>query len=212
MILFFGSQAVAEQKNEDLNLLVELLPKHCAFTGDFHQKRFVRSLPAPVISQGSFFFSCQAGLIWHTQSPINESLVYVENGDSFQIRPKQPPQKLKGRFHSYLSYFLLNLLAVEIDYLVENFSIESNLDSLARADNKEGLSIVLRPLSKSIKRAIRSIVLTKWNEDTQLSITNTSGETTQVTIENVKEQMKGDLGGCIEVDGSAGIACDVLLQ
>ncbi|NOX26969.1 MAG: hypothetical protein GXP21_02020 [Gammaproteobacteria bacterium] len=207
------SSAVAGQEQTRLEAL---LPQHCFFTGNFLQKRNIKSLPAPLVSQGRFFYSCRAGLIWHIDSPIMETLIYTQAGLQFEIRPGQQPKQINSRLHSYLSVFLLNLMAANTDYLYKNFKVDEASSSVELDKASKGSLIRLTPLSKSVRRGLKKIELKEEGSNRIIRIVNVNQESTELIISDVEKYIIGDnqiaSSACSSVSKENSLLCDVLLQ
>jgi len=217
--LFFGtanavSYAAALSHQPHQTVLEGLLPQYCLFTGQFRQKRVIPSLPVPLVSQGRFFYSCHAGLIWHTDSPIVETLVYTSTGQQFEIRPDEQPKQLKSRLHGYLSIFLLRLMAADTEYLYENFTVDL-LAPTALGDHLMG-SLVLVPRRKMVKRALKKITLKPDDLDRIVHIINVNKESTEITISDVQQHHIDDRESasvsCAPMSNSSLLSCQTLLQ
>lgn len=128
--------------------LTRLLPKSCNISGEFEQRKYLKSVPAPLVSTGSFFFACQAGLIWHTTEPYDEALVHADGDTLFQVRDAQYPRILKGMGSLAHMKLLIRLLTADIDYLENEFTIASN-----------DTHVQLVPKSRMLRKAIKTVTI-----------------------------------------------------
>ncbi len=211
-LVFLASGIALASPSNSQKLLTRALPETCSFSGEFKQKRFVRSIPAPLNSKGQFFFSCHKGLIWYTASPIEEWLIYGKNGEQFRADKHQEYSSIDSRLHSYFASFLLRLLSADTEYLNKNFSIIEKEDE----QNDDRFSLVLKPASKRLQRALKSIELVESAKQKELIVSTHSGDKTQVVISNTisypvnrHSNLSNDCSDVFTVDNSA---CDRLNQ
>ncbi len=188
--------------------LTKILPQHCLLSGSFTQTRKLHTLPAPLVSSGQFFFSCHNGLIWQTNSPINETLIYTQQTYHFQIKGQQLPQLLQSRLHDHLAKILLGLMSADKHYLQEQFVINS--------EPNDNTSFILEPKNKQLKRALRKIIVRQQNKLNTLKIFNINKETTQIEISNIQHVNGQDNSHvqsfCHDFAGKIQLNCDILMQ
>ncbi|MBL4851587.1 MAG: outer membrane lipoprotein carrier protein LolA [Gammaproteobacteria bacterium] len=188
--------------------LAETLPQHCLLSGNFTQTRRLRTLPAPLVSSGQFFFSCHNGLIWQTESPINETLVYTQQEYYFQIKEEQSPQLLQSRLHDHLAKILLGLMSADKHYLQEQFTINNE------SNNK--MSFILKPKDKQLKRGLKKIILRQENALNTIKIVNINKETTRIVISNTQDlnwqSNNHTQSFCQDLTAKIQLACDILMQ
>ena len=130
-------------------LLQSVMPTACHFSGGFMQSKTVQGLPKPLVSEGEFFFSCDMGMIWQTQAPFAESLIY-SNYFNYRIIDDDI-EKLSSLTHYGMSKVMLKMLNGDVDYFAKSF------EAVLLADNELSLS----PESKFMKKAIDKIILKK---------------------------------------------------
>lgn len=173
------ANAVNVDSGDKKALLRSVMPTACHFSGDFIQNKKIQGLSAPLISDGEFFFSCDIGIIWQTQSPFAEALIYSHyfnyrvSGDAIE--------KLTSLTHYGMSKIMLKMLNGDVDYFAESFSVGSLIDG----------ELSLSPQSKFMKKAIDKIVLQKTQVDDSISllvnIHDKSQQLTKITIDNLVE-------------------------
>lgn len=207
--LWLGTSAYSNDKTA-AEALTEILPRHCLLSADFRQIRRLHELPAPLISSGQLFFSCHDGLIWKTDIPFNETLIYTLQNQHFQIKEDEQPQLLKSNLHDNIAKILLSFMSADKQYLEKNFTLDNN------SDGRKSTSITLKPKNKRLKRALNKITLQQQNNVNTMKMFNANQETTQIAISNMRhldwENNSHTQSSCIEFGGKTSLACDVLLQ
>lgn len=123
----------------------------CSFGGEFTQEKFLTGLPESVSSSGHFFFHCEKGVIWSTDSPIQEALILRQDGKSL-IRKDVQTKRLKGRQARFIGKLIRQLIAANTEAIHADFEVE----------HKDG-GFLLKPKKKSLRRAIQHINLS-WHE------------------------------------------------
>ena len=66
-------------------LLTQWFPQSCYHSGSFEQQKHFAGVNKAIVSKGRFAYSCEYGLLWKTEQPILERMVYPL---------KQPPMKV----------------------------------------------------------------------------------------------------------------------
>ena len=173
-----SNTALAEQ-----DILKEAFPSICHFSGNFEQKRQSKGLPIPLNSSGNFYYSCDLGLIWNTESPINDVLLYVNATTNFRVNENGDIESLSGAVRYAMSRIVLRLMRGDIAYFASEFEVSRS--------EEEG-SILLLPESTFMKKGIKSIQLNKTMEnssDTKLLITirDLNEQNTSIEIKDIAE-------------------------
>ncbi len=119
----------------------------CSFSGNFVQTKIITGLDKKLASTGAFYYHCDSGVIWSTNTPIEETLVFSRSGDNFQIKDQQA-LKLKSRQSKLLGKLLNSMMSGDRTEIEQQFLI-NNTES----------GYELLPKKKSLKRAIKSIQL-----------------------------------------------------
>ena len=130
--------------------LEKYLPQGCYHTGQYKQIKTLKDVKKPLITEGSFAFDCNQGLIWHTHLPIVETAIYKIEGDHSLLREDATLQKLDNRVHRTLGKLLNNLIGGNEDYLQQNFSITEQDDAA-----------VLAPKNKQMKKFLQALIISK---------------------------------------------------
>ena len=140
------------QASENAVESIAKLPKSpCSFSGDFSQSKTVAGLDTNLESTGSFYYHCEDGVIWSTRSPINETLILSREGINTKVID-QNVSPLKGRQSKLLGKLLNSMMSGNQVEIEQQFELNPITDSTSQFE--------LLPKKKSLKRAIKKIVLT----------------------------------------------------
>ncbi len=181
--------------------LLSMLPQTCVFSGSFKQNRELVGLPVPLVSQGRFFFSCEQGLIWQTQSPINETLIYTKAQLHFSLDQNNELQVADSLIHNYLGRLLLSLMGGDIEYLQKNFAI---------SEDQSKHALTLKPSSTALKRALQDILLQRQDKTATTRITDTNQQITLIETLQLQEFSAQLETACQSVFGNSDKICAAL--
>lgn len=156
--------------NIDLNNPLPESP--CSFSGNFVQTKIITGLDKKLESTGAFYYHCDSGVIWSTNTPIEETLVFNRSGDNFQIKDQQA-LKLKSRQSKLLGKLLNSMMSGDQTEIEQQFLINNT---------ENGYELL--PKKKSLKRAIKSIQLS-FSETDSLAHSSTSQLNNDVIDQNV---------------------------
>ncbi len=171
--LTISNSAWAENSELDLN---QWLPQSCLLSGDFSQEKQLAAVPGPLQSSGQMIFDCQQGLIWNTQEPVAETLIYKLDGKHQRFIDNSEPERLSGRAHRELGKMLNHIIGADVDYLNQHFQT-SPID--------HGVQLV--PKSKRMRKHLPSIDITQQNDRVQMLLRHAEGESTRIAIHNTRE-------------------------
>jgi hypothetical protein len=158
---------------------VALPQNECSFAGVFEQSKHISGFDSPLISSGVFYYSCQGGVVWKTELPISETLVFQKHGATYTgqnnslIELKSKPIKMLGRL-------LNSLIGGDREALTELFVISQAVEE--PGSGKKVSHITLIPRKRNMRRAIKVIelvylttpgVMQKW---VKISIQDRRGE------------------------------------
>ncbi|MCW8108918.1 outer membrane lipoprotein carrier protein LolA [Alteromonas ponticola] len=201
----------ANPKGEsEIALLTNLFPQNCHFSGQFLQKKNVEGLPIPLHSTGDFFFSCDLGLIWHTQEPFREAILYVNSSNNFRVHEDGSLTPLTGVTRYIMSNVFVKLLKGDTQYFVDEFAIKLADDNT---------SVELKPESDFMKKGIDSIRFQKNDSDELgitllVDVTDVTGQVTHVSIDKIRAyQIEGKRGAfeqCEKLYSDNSAWCQVL--
>lgn len=170
----------------DTAKLSNYLPEGCYHAGEYQQHKTLAGMDKPLITDGSFAFNCNQGLIWHTQSPITETIIYKAQGDHVIMRADGSAQVLDSRAQRALGKILNNLIGGNSDYLQQTFSIvEKNGVEKASTekDNKDKEnSIELTPKNKQMQKFLHSLSITPQTDSVKITLQLAEQETVTIRI------------------------------
>lgn len=183
LILLSASLRANTATESEKELLANVFPTSCHFSGQFSQLKHIDGLPVPLLSEGDFFFSCDLGLVWNTHSPFNEVILFVNAAKNYLVDDEGEIQPLSGITQYILSKVLMRLLQGDTDYFAEEFIVTP-------AEGSEML--MLRPESYFMQKGIDNIQFKKnesLEEGVSLSVvvTDTTGQKTKVQINRIQE-------------------------
>ena len=183
LVLIVTSFSVSANSVESVEVLKSLMPKVCHFSGVFNQSKQIKTLPVPLNSTGEFIYSCDLGLIWKTQKPIVESLVFTNQKLHFLVPEKLSIENLDGVQHDFLGNLLLGLMSGNTEFISKEFEIDVS------EQKGETTQLTLQPKNKMIKRAIQSVTLEKEStaNELQIVITDKNNQVTKI-ISSEKQQ------------------------
>jgi len=151
---------------------LDSLPQHCHFSSQFKQTKSLVSLPVPLKSSGNIYFSCQAGLIWQTQLPIQEELVLTQRSVHFQYSQTNQLETINSLQTQFLSKLLIGLISVNKSYINETFSVETLSENQFK----------LTPNNNKVKKAIESINISLVSAKQELLIDILQKDQTKISI------------------------------
>ncbi len=191
--------------DKELEILKSMLPEACFFSGEFNQSKQIKTLPVPLKSNGEFVYSCDSGLIWNTQKPIVESLVFTNEKLHFLVLDQSTQENLDGVQHFFLANLLLSLMAGDTQFIANEFKLISSKD-------QHGI-LTLKPKNKMVKQAIQSVMLKKIESSNvlEISITDSKQQITQI-VSSEKQQFKANddfVKSCMSLSTSS---CKLLLD
>ncbi|WP_299877613.1 outer membrane lipoprotein carrier protein LolA [uncultured Cocleimonas sp.] len=178
-----SSVSLSANTPENIKALKSMMPEACNFSGEFSQSKQIKSLPVPLVSMGEFIYSCDLGLIWKTQKPIVESLVFTNQKLNFLVPEKLSVEILDGVQHDFLANLLLGLMAGNTEFIAKEFDFQIS------KNDTTGVELSLVPKNKMVKQAIDSVVLAKPNtkKELQISITDKNQQVTRI-VSSEKQQ------------------------
>lgn len=137
------SSVLAQDHDEAWSLLA---PSECRFSGEFSQQQSLQGLETPLQSDGVFFYDCGHGIIWKTSSPIIESMVLNQLGNSYLVK-RLKIETIQSEQNKLLSELIMALVGADKDYLSKLFDVSSDKPN----------QLLLTPSNRRLKRAIDSI-------------------------------------------------------
>ncbi|MEP1448373.1 MAG: outer membrane lipoprotein carrier protein LolA [Paraglaciecola sp.] len=125
--------------------------------GQFVQEKHLAVLTQPFITKGTYHYQSEAGLIWHTQHPIESLLKITTEGVS--------ERQAEGHFkslttNSQFSELLLALFSGEQQSLQQQFSIQQRDNTLTLTPKSPQIARIILEISVQIQdNQIHKIVL-----------------------------------------------------
>lgn len=195
-----ASATSESNKKSSAQRLTEHLPASCYHSGHYAQEKKLDGINQPLESQGDFIFSCQHGLIWHTQSPVIETAIYTARGKHFLIADEQITP-LDNRIHKALGTLLNHLMGGDTQYLLRNFTLE-----------EQDKSLQLTPKHKRLKRAVQRIEITQKDARVTIMLVHSISEHTLITIFDERVYDMLDATICRERHPTKARACTALFE
>ena len=190
--------SIAEPSTSDLSTV---LPKACLMAGNFQQSKHLPGISEALESQGEFIFHCQQGLIWQTNLPHPETLVYRLDGKHQLLLPDSEAERLNSRVHRELGKILNNLIGADLEYLNRHFD-----------QYRDGTHYTLVPKRKRLRNYIASIALLRAEAGVQISIAQRDDELSIIDIQQTQVFDSLDLETCVASPSLHPMACALLLQ
>jgi len=151
------------------------LPNHCYFSSQIEQKKILATLPVPLISIGKIYFSCEAGLIWHTNQPVEETLIFTTKTYQFKQDSKSTVEILNNQQTSFLSKLLLGIMSGDQEYINNNFTVNSD-----NSIKQEGIQ--LKPKNNFLKKAVEHIVIQISSDQEQMTLNILQTDDTELQV------------------------------
>ena len=160
-------------------LLKNVLPASCNFSSDFVQNKTISAIPKPISSSGQLLFSCNHGLIWQTQQPITDILIYNHRNIQLKSIDGSRYLTLNDIRHQQIAKLLISLMQADTETLLADFIVED-------LSQVPATSLSLTPKNAMAKKSIDTIVLTKDPQTDMLEIVinNANRQTIQLLINN----------------------------
>ncbi len=146
--LFLLALITAEVSARDDAALQAFFPESCQHGGQFEQTRQSGSLTLE--SQGAFLYDCEKGLLWLTQGPVREAILYPLKGDPQRIDLQAQSSALDNRLQHALGRLLNQLIGGDTRALSHQFELHTEA-----SDQSELLHLTLTPRSRRMQKFIR---------------------------------------------------------
>ncbi len=179
----------------------DALPNGCHLSGKFRQSKSIAGLHQPLISEGEFLYSCNAGLIWHTRAPIMESLIYGLEKPPAKLTDGVAIEVLDNRVHRQLGRLLNSLIGGDDGYLHKTFD--------ARKRDK---LLVLAPKKKRMQKFISAIDLTRQAQEAHITLHQAGRQQTAIHIFATAEHPSLNARDCSRVLSDQARACEHLFR
>lgn len=163
-----------------LQQLQQQLSAHQTVQGDVQQRRFLRSLEQPLISEGTFVMQAQKGLLWETRSPIASVIRITPDGMTQKDSAGnwQPLQQQGAGSQSQIRLFM--------DLLAGNTRALSGQFDLSLQGDAQHWTLTLDPTSSILKQIFQRIVITGGQTINQVTLSETQGDKTDILFSNLR--------------------------
>lgn len=160
--------------------LQQQLSAHQTVQGDVQQRRFLRSLEQPLISEGTFVMQAQKGLLWETRSPIASVIRITPDGMTQKDSAGnwQPLQQQGAGSQSQIRLFM--------DLLAGNTRALSGQFGLSLQGDAQHWTLTLDPTSSILKQIFQRIVITGGQTINQVTLSETQGDKTDILFSNLR--------------------------
>lgn len=160
--------------------LQQQLSAHQTVQGDVQQRRFLRSLEQPLISDGTFVMQAQKGLLWETRSPIPSLIRITPDGMTQKDSAGnwQPLQQQGAGSQSQIRLFM--------DLLVGNTRALAGQFGLSLQGDAQHWTLTLDPTSSILKQIFQRIVIRGGQTVKQVTLSETQGDRTEILFSNLR--------------------------
>ncbi|AHG66094.1 putative outer-membrane lipoprotein carrier protein LolA [Advenella mimigardefordensis DPN7] len=160
--------------------LQQQLAAHQTVQGDVQQKRFLRSLEQPLLSQGSFVMAADKGLLWETRSPIASVIRITPKGMMHQDSAGQwQPLQQQGAGSQTQIRLFMDLLSGNTRSLSGQFTQTLQGDA-------QDWTLTLDPTSSVLKQIFQRITIRGARSIEQVTLAETQGDRTEILFSNVR--------------------------
>lgn len=178
LLLLLPLPSLANQLSEAIN---QRMVQSETLRGEFSQQKQLALLPQPLRSNGRFLYSRQHGLLWHTQAPLENRVLFTQQGidnlDQPQANPQGAGQQAAMRLFSQLFFALVS---ADIAQLSEHFEIDG--ENLA-----EQWRLQLTPKPGDVARAIQTLELRGDKQLHQVMFVDNNGDRTTIQFHNQQD-------------------------
>ncbi len=188
------------------DLLENWLPQTCQYHGKFQQTRTLEALPNPLQSSGVFLFDCDAGIIWHTDTPVISSVIYTNQKQHFRISANTQGKLLKGLVHANMSSMLQALMGGDVTHLTKIFTVEL----IANPETDAAEELKLLPKSAALKRHLQEIQLQKTAAEMNIWLINDETKSTRISTLEIAEFQRPATEQCHHLFGADSLNCEAL--
>lgn len=160
--------------------LEKQLSAHRTVQGDVQQKRYLRSLAQPLLSQGKFVMQADKGLLWQTLTPIASTIRITPEGmmQKDAAGNWQPLQQQGAGGKSQIRLFM-DLLSGNTRALSGQF--EQSLQGTA-----DQWTLTLTPSSSMLKQIFRQITIAGGQTINQVTLNETQGDRSEILFSGLR--------------------------
>jgi len=160
--------------------LQKQLSAHQTVQGDVQQKRYLRSLAQPLLSQGRFVMAADKGLLWETRSPIASVIRITPAGMMHQNSAGrwEPLQQQGAGSQTQIRLFM--------DLLSGNTRSLSGQFAQSLQGDPEHWVLTLDPTSAVLKQIFQRITIKGGRSVDQVTLAETQGDRTEILFSNLR--------------------------
>ncbi|WP_100656149.1 outer membrane lipoprotein carrier protein LolA [Alteromonas flava] len=184
LFIFLGQSINATSAETDKStlseqqLLAAIFPPSCHFSGQFQQQKRIQGLDFPLVSTGDFYYSCDFGLVWNTQAPFQDALLYANSSASYRVDAQGEIEPLAGTARYIMSNVFIRLLKGDTAYFAEEFDVTRDTTTQATR---------LTPIGEFMRKGLQQIVVNPLADNEQAEtlhvvITDVTGQDTVIKI------------------------------
>lgn len=164
--------------------------------GKFTQKRYLKVLKKPLLSQGEFIFAKDLGVIWQQNSPFASTLILkdkqlIQIDSQGNISVNDAEQAGSGSQMSEVMPKLLNaLLSGDIQQLEQHFNL-SLVQVQVQAQTGAGVNhwqLGLKPIDPMIAKALPKLVLVGDAKIQSLVLFSANGDRSEIAFSTIDER------------------------
>lgn len=187
---------------DQADIAAELPPAPgCHYRAGFIQQRTLPSLPVPLASSGSLLFACDLGLVWHTATPIEETLVYTIGATHFRIDGAGRTEPLQGLVHDFMADLLLGLMAGDGSAVTRHFTLETVVP---------GAAWLLTPRGAATAEFINGIGLALADGAMTITVDGARGDRVSIATSAAETVADFDPEQCVNLVPAPQAACRAL--
>lgn len=172
----------------------------CEYTAAFSQARSVSGIPVPLKSTGRVLFSCHHGMIWQTDEPVRETIVYTLDDTHFSINGNNDARQLNDLIHRNMASLLLPMMAGDLSALEQRFIVSRDDDA-----------ILVRPRDEGTARFLKQIRIVESGDKADIAMIDGRDQTTSISVFGIAPLDSLDLERCRADPGGSALGCEALL-
>lgn len=170
----------AEEKQDILDT-----PKPCLQYAEFRQEKRLEGLPKPLVSRGRILLDCNRGTLWHTQMPIQETLVYTFSNKHWLVKADGEVQPIKNAAQKRIGDILARIVRGDREFLDKYFRRETEANTTR-----------LLPTQRRLKKYIDNITLDETPEGVRVTVVRTDNQNMQIDLSAMRELTQLDDLSC----------------
>lgn len=184
--LFFSICLIplAAQSSEENHDILET-PRSCLQYAEFRQEKQLQGLPKPLVSRGRILLDCNRGTVWHTRTPIQETMVYTFGNKHWLVKADGEVQPIKNAAQKRIGDILARIVRGDREFLDKYFRRETTGDTTQ-----------LVPTQKRLKKYIDTIALNKTAQGFQVTVVRTDNQNMHIDLSAIRELAQLDKDSC----------------